>query len=83
MGILTLREVAMNKSKAIKIAIAFKRGAAFIRGMRQLAQDADVPEGARWITIGATEGDDGRIKFAKDVVDWVKSKGKNHKIKRG
>ena len=43
----------MNKSKAIKIAIAFKRGAAFIRGMRQLAQDADVPEGARWITIGA------------------------------
>ena len=83
MGILTLREVAMNKSKAIKIAIAFKRGAAFIRGMRQLAQDADVPEGARWITIGAAEGDDGRIKFAKDVVDWVKSKGKNHKIKRG
>ena len=83
MSILTLREVAMNKSKAIKIAIAFKRGAAFIRGMRQLAQDADVPEGARWITIGATEGDDGRIKFAKDVVDWVKSKGKNHKIKRG
>ena len=43
----------MNKSKAIKIAIAFKRGAAFIRGMRQLAQDADIPEGARWITIGA------------------------------
>ena len=43
----------MNKSKAIKIAIAFKRGAAFIRGMRQLAQDADVPEGARWITIGS------------------------------
>jgi hypothetical protein len=102
----------MNKSKAIKIAIAFKRGAAFIRGMRQLAQDADVPEGTRWITIGAAEGDDGkkhggrdfsqdyetqkkimdmlskelkdytdgRIKFAKDVVDWVKSKGKT---KRG
>ena len=83
MSILTLREVAMNKSKAIKIAIAFKRGAAFIRGMRQLAQDADIPEGARWTTIGAAEGDDGRIKFAKDVVDWVKSKGKNHKIKRG
>ena len=70
----------MNKSKAIKIAIAFKRGAAFIRGMRQLAQDADVPEGARWITIGAAEGDDDRVKFAKDVVDWVKSKGKT---KRG
>ena len=70
----------MNKSKAIKIAIAFKRGAAFIRGMQQLAQDADVPEGARWITIGAAGGDDGRIKFAKDVVDWVKSKGK---AKRG
>ncbi len=70
----------MNKSKAIKIAIAFKRGVAFVRGMRQLAQDADAPEGARWITIGAAEGDDGRIKFAKDVVDWVKSKGKT---KRG
>ena len=80
MSILTLREVAMNKSKAVKAAIAFKRGMAFVRGMRQLAQDADVPEGARWITIGATEGDDGRIKFAKDVVDWVKSKGKT---KRG
>ena len=83
MSILTLREVAMNKSKAVKAAIAFKRGAAFVRGMQQLAQDADIPEGARWITIGAAEGDDGRIKFAKDVVDWVKSKGKNHKIKRG
>ena len=70
----------MNKSKAIKIATAFNRGAAFIRGMRQLAQDADVPEGARWITIGVAEGDDGRIKFAKGVVDWVKSKGKT---KRG
>ena len=45
MSILTLRnqerEAAMNKSKAIKIAIAFKRGMAFIRGMQQLAQDAD------------------------------------------
>ena len=50
----------MNKSKAIKIAIAFKRGLAFVRGMRQLAQDVDVPEGARWITIGAAEGDDGK-----------------------
>ena len=58
----------MNKSKAIKIAIAFKRGAAFIRGMRQLAQGAD----------GERHGD--RVKFAKDVVDWVKSKGKT---KRG
>ena len=47
----------MNKSKAIKVAIAFKRGAAFIRGMRQLAQDADVPEGARWITVGAQDLD--------------------------
>jgi hypothetical protein len=56
----------MNKSKAIKIAIAFKRGAAFIRGMRQLAQDADVPEGARWITIGAAEGDDGKKHGGRD-----------------
>ena len=58
----------MNKSKAIKIAIAFKRGAAFIRGMRQLAQDADVPEGARWITIGATEGDDGKRHGGRNVL---------------
>ena len=64
MSILTLREVAMNKSKAIKIAIAFKRGAAFIRGMRQLAQDADIPEGARWITIGAHMGLD---RIAQDL----------------
>ena len=54
----------MNKSKAIKIAIAFKRGAAFIRGMRQLAQDADIPEGARWITIGAHMGLD---RIAQDL----------------
>ncbi len=66
MSILTLREVAMNKSKAIKIAIAFKRGAAFIRGMRQLAQD--VPEGARWITIGAAEGDDGKRHGGRSVL---------------
>ena len=58
----------MNKSKAIKIAIAFKRGAAFIRGMRQLAQDADVPEGARWITIGAAEGDDGKKHGGRNVL---------------
>ena len=58
----------MNKSKAIKIAIAFKRGAAFIRGMRQLAQDADVPEGARWITIGAAEGDDGKRHGGRPVL---------------
>lgn len=58
----------MNKSKVIKIAIAFKRGAAFIRGMRQLAQDADVPEGARWITIGAAEGDDGKRHGGRNVL---------------
>ena len=58
----------MNKSKAIKIAIAFKRGAAFIRGMRQLAQDADVPEGARWVTIGAAEGDDGKKHGGRNVL---------------
>ena len=58
----------MNKSKAIKIAIAFKRGAAFIRGMRQLAQDADIPEGARWITIGAAEGDDGKKHGGRNVL---------------
>ena len=72
MSILTLRnqerESAMNKSKAIKIAIAFKRGAAFIRGMRQLAQDADVPEGARWITVGAHENEDGESSGGRHVL---------------
>ena len=58
----------MNKSKAIKIAIAFKRGMAFIRGMRQLAQDADVPEGARWITIGARENEDGESSGGRRVL---------------
>ena len=58
----------MNKSKAIKIAIAFKRGAAFIRGMRQLAQDADIPEGARWITIGAHENEDGESSGGRHVL---------------
>ena len=58
----------MNKSKAIKAAIAFKRGLAFVRGMRQLAQDADVPEGARWITIGAAEGDDGKRHGGRNVL---------------
>ena len=58
----------MNKSKAIKIAIAFKRGAAFIRGMRQLAQDADAPEGARWITIGAHENEGGESSGGRHVL---------------
>ena len=58
----------MNKSKAVKAAIAFKRGMAFVRGMRQLAQDADVPEGARWITIGAAEGDDGKRHGGRHVL---------------
>ena len=58
----------MNKSKAIKIAIAFKRGAAFIRGMRQLAQDADIPEGARWITIGAHKNEDGESSGGRSVL---------------
>ena len=58
----------MNKSKAVKAAIAFKRGAAFIRGMQQLAQDADVPEGARWITIGAHENEDGESSGGRHVL---------------
>jgi len=41
----------MNKSKAIKAAIAFKRGLAFVRGMRQLAQDADQNTTAKVRTI--------------------------------
>lgn len=58
----------MDKSKAVKAAIAFKRGAAFIRGMQQLAQDADVPEGARWITIGAHENEDGESSGGRHVL---------------
>ena len=47
----------MNKSKAVKAAIAFKRGAAFIRGMQQLAQDAKAKkdEEIHWRTIGEGE----------------------------
>ena len=58
----------MNKSKAVKTAIAFKRGMAFVRGMQQLAQDADVPEGARWITIGAHENEDGESSGGRHVL---------------
>ena len=58
----------MNKSKAVKAAIAFKRGMAFVRGMQQLAQDADVPEGARWITVGAHENGDGESSGGRHVL---------------
>ena len=58
----------MNKSKAVKAAIAFKRGMAFVRGMHQLAQDADVPEGARWITVGAHKNEDGESSGGRHVL---------------
>ena len=58
----------MNKSKAVKAAVAFKRGMAFVRGMQQLAQDADVPEGARWITVGAHENEDGESSGGRHVL---------------
>ena len=47
----------MNKSKAVKVAIAFKRGMAFVRGMQQLAQDAKAKkdEEIHWRTIGEGE----------------------------
>ncbi len=48
----------MNTKTAQQIAIAFKRGLAFIRGITRMAQDADPDE--KWITIGAAEGDDGK-----------------------
>jgi hypothetical protein len=48
----------MNTKTAQQIAIAFKRGLAFIRGIKRMAQDADPDE--KWITIGAEEGDDGK-----------------------
>ena len=48
----------MNTKPAQQIAIAFKRGLAFIRGIKRMAQDADPDE--KWITIGAGEGDDGK-----------------------
>ena len=63
----------MNKSKAIKVAIAFKRGLAFVRGMRQLAQDADIPEGARWITVGAHENEDGESSGGRHVLIYKES----------
>lgn len=47
----------MNKSKAVKAAIVFKRGMAFVRGMQQLAQDAKAKkdEEIHWRTIGEGE----------------------------
>ena len=48
----------MNTKTAQQIAIAFKRGLAFIRGIKRMAQDADPDE--KWITIGAEEGSDGK-----------------------
>ena len=47
----------MDKSKAVKAAIAFKRGMAFVRGMQQLAQDAKAKkdEEIHWRTIGEGE----------------------------
>ena len=48
----------MNTKTAQQIAIAFKRGLAFIRGIKRMAQDADPDE--KWITIGAEEGGDGK-----------------------
>lgn len=50
----------MNKSKAVKAAIAFKRGMAFVHGMQQLAQDAKAKKGEEihWRTIG--EGEEAR-----------------------
>ena len=48
----------MNTKTAQQIAVAFKRGLAFIRGITRMAQDADPDE--KWITIGAAEGDDGK-----------------------
>ena len=47
----------MNTKTAQQIAIAFKRGLAFIRGITRMAQDADPDE--KWITIGAKEDEDG------------------------
>ena len=47
----------MNTKTAQQIAIAFKRGLAFIRGITRMAQDADPDE--KWITIGAHKNEDG------------------------
>ena len=47
----------MNTKTAQQIAIAFKRGLAFIRGIKNMAQDADPDE--KWITIGAAKDEDG------------------------
>ena len=56
----------MNTKTAQQIAIAFKRGLAFIRGITRMAQDADPDE--KWITIGAAEGDDGKRHGGRHVL---------------
>ena len=63
----------MNTKTAQQIAIAFKRGLAFIRGIKRMAQDADPDE--KWITIWAKEDEDGE-KHGGRPVCISKSTGK-------
>ena len=63
----------MNTKTAQQIAIAFKRGLAFIRGIKRMAQDADPDE--KWITIGAAKDEDGE-KHGGRPVCISKSTGK-------
>ena len=63
----------MNTKTAQQIAIAFKRGLAFIRGITRMAQDADPDE--KWITIGAAKDEDGE-KHGGRPVCISKSTGK-------
>ena len=63
----------MNTKTAQQIAIAFKRGLAFIRGIKRMAQDADPDE--KSITIGAAK-DEGGEKHGGRPVCISKSTGK-------
>ena len=63
----------MNTKTAQQIAIAFKRGLAFIRGIKRMAQDADPDE--KWITIGAAKDEAGE-KHGGRPVCISKSTGK-------
>jgi hypothetical protein len=49
----------MNAEKARRMAQAFARGLAFMRGHALMAMDAN-KNGETWITIGAEPGPDGK-----------------------
>ena len=59
----------MNIKRAIEIAISFKKGLAFVKGLKNLAQDEKLvngPEG-HWITIGAVENSEGKKEGGRHI----------------